>query len=148
MKTTFIKILLIGLVLFTYACSPNQEAPTGDMLVVRGDTIEKRYSVSDLKEFPTAQAQLNGITYVGVRLADLLNDAGFEAPQLSAVKVVASDGFTVNYDASLFLAEDTLVAYARADGPLAEDEGTFRMVVPGQGGKMNPRMVVEIQAIP
>jgi len=54
----------------------------------------------------------------------------------------------LHYDPSLFLADDTLVAYARADGPLADDEGTFRMVVPDQGGKLNTRMLVEVDAIP
>jgi hypothetical protein len=44
--------------------------------------------------------------------------------------------------------EDTLVAYARVDGPLGEDEGSFRMVLPDQEGKMNPRELVEIIAIP
>ena len=47
-----------------------------------------------------------------------------------------------------FSREDTLVAYARVDGPLAEDEGAFRMVLPDQEGKMNPRQLVEIIAIP
>ena len=67
---------------------------------------------------------------------------------LTAVKAVASDGFTANYESALYAREDTLVAYARVDGPLGEDEGTFRMVLPDQEGKMNPRQLVEIIAIP
>ncbi len=81
-------------------------------------------------------------------LKSLLQDAGFDPAKLSAVKAVASDGFTANYDVSQFNADTTLVAYARADGPLTSDEGTFRMVLPDQGGKLNPRMLVEIDAIP
>jgi hypothetical protein len=64
------------------------------------------------------------------------------------VKATAVDGFSANYEPALFNKEDTLVAYARADGPLAEDEGPFRMVLPDQEGKLNPRQLVEIRAIP
>jgi hypothetical protein len=61
---------------------------------------------------------------------------------------VASDGFTANYESALFSREDTLVAYATVDGPLGEEDGAFRMVLPNQEGKMNPRDLVEIIAIP
>jgi hypothetical protein len=39
-----------------------------------------------------------------------------------------------------------ILAYAQADGPLSEEDGAFRVVLPGAEGKQNPRMVVEIQA--
>ena len=78
----------------------------------------------------------------------LLKNADIDPTALTAVKAVAVDGFTANYDASLYAREDTLVAYARVDGPLADDAGPFRMVLPDQEGKMNPRQLVEIVAIP
>jgi DMSO/TMAO reductase YedYZ molybdopterin-dependent catalytic subunit len=85
---------------------------------------------------------------VGVTLTALLADAGIDSASLTAVKAVAGDGFTANYDSSLYAREDTIVAYARVDAPLGEDEGTFRMVLPDQEGKMNPRQLAEIVAIP
>jgi DMSO/TMAO reductase YedYZ molybdopterin-dependent catalytic subunit len=94
------------------------------------------------------QASDKGIAYIGVPLKVLLQDAGIDPTKISAVKAVASDGFTSNYDSSQFMADDTLVAYARADGPLTADEGIFRMVLPDQGGKLNPRLLVEIDAVP
>ena len=66
----------------------------------------------------------------------------------SDVKAVAADGFSANYDASLFQKADSLVSYAQADGPLSADDGTFRIVMPGQEGKLNVRQLVEIQIIP
>jgi len=118
------------------------------VLKVTNGTLEKIYTADDLKAMEAAQASDKGVGYVGVLLKVLLQDAGIDPSTLSAVKAVASDGFTANYDPSIFMADDVLVAYARADGPLADDEGTFRMVVPNQGGKLNPRMLVEIDAIP
>ncbi len=88
------------------------------------------------------------MTYVGVTLTALLADAGIDSALLTAVKAVAVDGFTANYDSSLYANADTIVAYARVDGPLADDEGPFRMVLPNEDGKMNARQLVEIIAIP
>jgi hypothetical protein len=81
-------------------------------------------------------------------LTALLEDAGIDPTALTAVKAVASDGFTANYESALYSREDTLVAYATLDGPLGEEDGTFRMVLPDQQGKLNPRQLIEIIAIP
>ena len=60
---------------------------------------------------------------------------------------MASDGFTVNYDTNQVLVDEVIVAYARADGDLIADDGNFRMVLPGEEGKLNVRMLVELQVI-
>jgi DMSO/TMAO reductase YedYZ molybdopterin-dependent catalytic subunit len=145
-----IMFALLVLVLAMTACAPKQATPSSpgtDLKVVAG-TVEKNYTVDDLKALGAVQASDKGVAYVGVPLKVLLQDAGIDPTKLSAVKAVASDGFTTNYDSSQFLADDTLVAYARADGPLSADEGIFRMVLPDQGGKLNPRLLVELDAIP
>ncbi len=143
-----ILFILLLLALTFVACAPNTGAPSGDVLKVTDGTLTKTYSVSDLKALGEVQAADKGVTYLGVPLKTLLQNAGVDSSKLSAVKAVASDGFTVNYESSQFLADNTLVAYARADGPLSSDEGVFRMVLPDQGGKVNPRMLIEIDAIP
>jgi hypothetical protein len=46
------------------------------------------------------------------------------------------------------LKDNVIVAYALADGsPMSADEGNFRMVLPDEEGKLNPRMLVELQII-
>ena len=146
MKRILFVLLVVALALS--ACAPKQSPSSGVGLKVVFGTTNKTYSVDDLKVLGEVQASDKGVAYVGVPLKVLLQDAGADPTILSAVKAVASDGFTVNYDPSQFTADDTLVAYARADGPLSADEGTFRMVLPDQGGKANPRLLVEIDAIP
>jgi DMSO/TMAO reductase YedYZ molybdopterin-dependent catalytic subunit len=146
MKHICLTVFVLALVLT--ACAPKPAASTGASLKVTDGVTVKTYSADDLKAMGAVQATDKGVAYVGVPLKDLLQEAGIDPAALSAVKAVASDGFTVNYDPSQFLADDTLVAYARADGPLTSDEGTFRMVLPDQGGKMNPRLLVEIDAVP
>ncbi len=143
-----ILFVLLVLALTLAACAPKQAPSSGAALKVTDGTLVKTYSVDDLKALGEVQAADKGVSYIGVPLKVLLQDAGIDPSKLSAVKAVASDGFTANYDPTLFLADNTLVAYARADGGLTADEGTFRMVVPDQGGKLNPRMLIEIDAIP
>jgi hypothetical protein len=67
--------------------------------------------------------------------------------QVKAIKAVAADGYSVNYDPSQIFSDDIIVAYARLDGDLTEDDGAFRMVLPGAEGKLNLRMLAEIQII-
>lgn len=146
-RTQFVSLVLVFVALLA-ACAPAAPAASeGPVLKVTDGTVAKTYTVAQLQALGAVQASDKGVTYVGVPLAALLRDAGIDPAAIRAVKAVASDGFTANYTADIFLAETTLVAYARADGPLTEEEGTFRMVVPDAGGKLNPRMLVEIQVV-
>lgn len=146
MKRFLLIILVLSLTLMACASQPQESA--GPILKVSGGNTEKSYTADDLKALGASQADFRGVTYLGVQLTVLLADAGFDPNALTVVKAVASDGFTANYESALFSREDTLVAYATVDGPLGEEDGNFRMVLPGQEGKLNPRQLVEIIAIP
>ena len=141
--------LLAALCAVLIGCStqatPVQET---DVLLVTDGTSEKQYELEDLQSLQAAQAVFRDISYTGVPLSLLLEDAGFDTVTLSAVKATARDGFSANYEPALIARPDTLVAYARIDGPLADDEGAFRMVLPDQEGKLNPRKLVEIRVYP
>lgn len=144
------RILFVTLVLALTltACASQVEENAGPVLKVSDGNVEKSYTADDLKAIGASQAEVKGVAYLGVPLTVLLADAGIDPTALTAVKAVALDGFTANYESALYSREDTLVAYARVNGPLGEDEGTFRMVLPDQEGKLNPRELVEIIAIP
>jgi len=131
------------------ACgSPELAATTdGSVLVVTDGGVEKRYAVEGLKTLSPAEATFGEVTYVGVPLTSLLTDAGFDPHASKAVKAVATDGFTVNYGPELFLLDNTLVAYETVDGPLTAEDGTFRMVLPDQEGKLNTRMLAKLQVV-
>jgi len=146
MKRILIIVLTFALALS--ACTTNPQETAGAVLKVSNGETEKLYTASDLRALGDVQAAFRDVAYVGVPLTLLLLDAGIDPTAVTIVKAVAVDGFTANYEASLFLREDTLVAYARADGPLSEEDGTFRMVLPDQEGKLNPRELVEIIVIP
>lgn len=142
-------LLTTALALLFSACAQGgtDTASTSDVLTVTGPDLEKVYTVEELRALGGSEAVFKDVTYTGVSLTTLLKDAGIDPAQAKAVKATASDGFTVNYDAALFMKEDTLVAYEQGGNPLSADDGTFRMVLPGQEGKLNVRQLVEIQVI-
>ncbi len=153
MKRLLLLILVLSIALLSACASAN---PTEDQntssesnptLVISGGETSKSYTRSDLEALPATQAAFKDVTYIGVTIAALLEDAGIDPTQVKAIKAVASDGYSLNYDISQLLADDIILAYARADGDLAEDDGAFRMVLPGAEGKLNARMLVELQII-
>jgi len=146
MKSSFFALLLM--VLLLAACSSPASEGDVSLLRVSDGTSEKTFSVSDLEKMPITKSTFNEVTYVGVTLGILLEEAGFSPGDQSAVKATASDGYSVNYDPGLFTREDVIVAYATVDGPLTTDDGTFRMVLPGEEGKLNIRFLEEVKAIP
>lgn len=149
MKLFFYGLLVLSILLgaCTSAASPGPESG-GEMLVITDGTTEKSYAVADLEALQVVESTFNEITYVGVSLNVLLADAGYSPQELNAVKAVASDSYSVNYDPALFLREDVIVAYAMIDGSLIKDDGTFRMVLPGEEGNVNIRMLVKLQVLP
>jgi hypothetical protein len=141
---------LILMILLAGCASGGETAVTADtpILTVGDGQTQKTYTAADLQALPQAEASFKGISYAGVPVTALLENSGFAVSDLKAVKAVAADGYSVNYDLAQIQKADVIVAYAQADGPLAEEDGTFRMVLPEEEGKLNVRMLVEIQAVP
>ena len=143
-----ILILLVGML---SACaspaSTNSSSTAIPQLIVSAGETSKAYTPADLEALASTQSTFNDVSYVGVSVSTLLQDAGLYLDDVKAVKALASDGYSVNYDPSQVFTPEVIVAYARVDGELAADDGTFRMVLPDEEGKLNVRMLVELQVI-
>ncbi|MGM0385760.1 MAG: molybdopterin-dependent oxidoreductase [Actinomycetota bacterium] len=143
---TLFSVLLLALV---SACGSDSGSDSSDAgttaLVVSGGDVSESYGPADLEALGTTDSEFNGAAYVGVPVADLVADAGFDPAAVKSVKAVASDGFTVNYDPGQVFTDGVIVAYALPDGDMSAADGTFRMVLPDQEGKLNVRMLVELQ---
>ena len=119
-------------------------APAGSLIVTDGET-QHTLIAEDLQALTQTEAELDGATYQGATLTAILEAAGVSLDGVSAIKAVATDGFTSTYDAATFGREDVILAYSKAGGPLADNEIPFRMVVPGAENSMQARMVIEFQ---
>lgn len=143
--------LIVALVLLV-ACAPAvEQGPNSTaeaVLLVTAGESQQSFSVEDLQALPSAEATFNDVTYKGVTVSALLDAVGVNPGKIKALKAVATDGYTVNYDPAQVLKDNVLVAYALADGsPLSVDDGNFRMVLPDEEGKLNVRMLVELQIV-
>ena len=149
MKRTTLLIILLIIAALATACAPAAPATEEavNSLTVSDADNQQTISLEAIQELPQTTANFQDIDYVGVTLPTLLEDAGISLDDVTAIKAVASDGYSVNYEPALYTREDVILAYAQADGPLAEDDGALRMVVPGERGQMNVRMVVEIEVV-
>jgi len=150
MKRASLFIVIFALLIAACAGSGSYLGSThgNAALLITGGETQTRYTVEDLQSMETAQASFLDVAYQGVQLATILQEAGFDPQAVKAIKVIAADGFSANYDPELVNKADTLLAFARVEGNLAEDEGPLRMVLPEQDGKLNVRQVVEIQVMP
>ncbi len=141
-------------VLLLAACGPaEQTAPTppqesaapGVILTITGGETERTFTLEQLQALPVTEIESAAGAFIGVRLGDLLTEAGFNLDGIATVRVVATDGFSSTYPPELFTREDAVLAYARQGGSLNPDEAPLRMVIPDQGGSMQPRMVNRIE---
>lgn len=147
MKQLIVTILMLSFILSGCA-GEGVDPPVVTVLKVGDGATDKMYTIEDLQALPQQTTSFNDVMYIGVSLAVLLEDAGFTPGDLKTVKVIAADGYSVNYDTNQFLGEEVIVAYAQDNGPLGEDDGTLRMVLPGEEGKLNLRMLAEIKVVP
>ena len=149
MKPIIKRLVLLALALVMVGgCGPGEAAPPApadSVLTVQGGDIERVYTLAQLQALTATNVESDAGSFTGVRLRDLLTDAGFDLEGIVTVRVVALDGFSSTYDAALFTREDAVLAYARAEGALDDDEQPLRMVIPGQEGRMQPRQVTRIE---
>jgi hypothetical protein len=143
---------LIVVLLFLAACAPAAgqaaDAPADTVLLVKVGDTQMSFSAEELGLLPASEANFKGVAYKGVTISALLEAVSVDPNSVKALKAVASDGFAVNYDPAQVLKENVLVAYALADGsPMSAEDGSFRMVLPDEEGKLNPRMLAELQII-
>jgi hypothetical protein len=150
MKKTLFTLIVAMLVLA--ACAPVAEqgggAPAEALLIVTVGESQTSFGVADLQALPAGEATFKGVAYKGVTVTALLEAVSVDPGAIKAIKAVAADGYAVNYDPAQVLKDNVLVSYALADGsPLTADDGNFRMVLPDQEGKLNLRMLAELQII-
>lgn len=147
-----IVISLIAAILLLAACAPADEqdsaSPAEAVLLMTAGENQQSFSVEDLQALPSGEATFKEVAYKGVTVSALLETVGIDPDGVKAIKAVAADGYSVNYDPAQVLKASVLVAYAQSDGSsLSAEDGNFRMVLPEEEGKLNVRMLVELQIV-
>lgn len=117
----------------------------------RADLQEVRQTSGD----PWGVGAIGNIEWTGVRLADLLDAAGYDADRARHVRFLAADPvpvdgvidrFGVSIPIAKALHPDTLVAWAMNGEPLLPEHGfPLRLVVPGYAGVRSPKWLTHIE---
>lgn len=146
-------VIALIVVMLLAACAPTAnvatEAPAAeDALLVTVGENQQSFTMEDLQALPSTEASFKGVAYKGVTISVLLEAAGIQLDGINAIKGVATDGYSANYDTTQILKDNVILAYALADGsPLTADDGNFRLVLPDEEGKLNLRMLAELQIV-
>ena len=141
-------ILALLVMMLLAACAPAvQQAPASGLTITVGEE-QSTFTAEDLSALTAAESSFKDVVYKGVTAATLLESLSVDPASVKAIKAVAADGFSVNYDPAVVLKDNVIVAYALADGSaMSADDGSFRMVLPDEEGKLNIRMLAELQII-
>jgi hypothetical protein len=143
MKKALFVFLFASLLVVSCGSAPSDtDQPTE--LTLTGPETEAVYSRVELEEVGSSEVEFDGVVYKGVVLSVLLESAGMNPDGIKKVTAVATDGYQVTYSSEIVSRPDVLVAYATAEGDLTQDDGTFRMVLPGEPGNQNVRMLTEL----
>lgn len=136
----FVAILALAMTLS--ACGP---ADTGPVTFTVTGLVDNPLSLTDVGLHNldvislSAEHPKNGMTdYTGVRINDLLDDAGVQEGAATLV-LTADDGYTYEIDlATVRDCADCLVSFG-------ETEGNYMSVMPGQAGKAWVKGLVNIE---
>jgi hypothetical protein len=85
--------------------------------------------------------------FEGVRLRDLLSEAGIE-PETQKIKFTCVDGYTESLPIEVANDPTTLLCYSMGNETLTETHGApIRLYVPGRYGMKSPKWIIKIEAI-
>jgi hypothetical protein len=127
------------------ACAVAEDLQQVEELSLVIGSEEISFTSADLAGMTEARSEFGGSVYIGVPLLELVKFSGVDPAQVDTVKAIAVDGYSVSYGLEIFTRADVLVAYAGAEGSMSPEDGIFRMVLPGEEGKLNLRMLSTLE---
>lgn len=131
-------------------------------LELHGSGNSKSYTLDELKSIPGVSQYstfecvsnlVNGnlistANWGGVRISDLLNDAGLSLNGVTYVVFTSVDGYTVGIPASKALESECILAYQMNGVDLPQEHGyPLRAVIPGLYGMMSAKWVTRIDLV-
>lgn len=147
----------VAIDLFDPSVNPN----TWD-LQVSGSSNSKSYTLDDLKSLPNVSQYttfecvsnlvngnlISNAKWTGIKISDLLSDAGLSTSGVQYVVFYSVDGYSVGIPLSRALMSDSIVAYQMNDADLPQKHGyPLRAVIPGLYGMMSGKWVTKIALV-
>ena len=119
-------------------------------------TLQELQSLAQTSQYNTFECVSNDINgnlisnaqWTGLRISDLLRDAGGAQSQASYVVFSSVDGYTVGVPLSKALMQDSILAYEMNGAPLPTGHGyPLRAIIPGLYGMMSAKWLNGVQVV-
>jgi hypothetical protein len=81
----------------------------------------------------------------GAYLSDLLEQNGYKQSDFAGMRIVASDGYSIEVGADILAARDVILGYEMDGAPLNADNAPLRVFIPEERAMYWVRMVVELE---
>lgn len=96
-----------------------------------------------------ADSEGNPVVYniKGGYFSDLLQKNGYSQADLAGIRIIATDGYSIEVPPDILKARDVIIAYEMDGKPLDKDNAPFRVFIPGERAMYWVRMVSEINVL-
>jgi len=157
-------ILLLLAVLFTIAfvlggCGAAAQAPAASQEKITVTGLEKgdiSLTLDDIKAAKTFAGKVEGadssgkpVNYdiKGAYFGDILEKNGYKQQDLAGIRIVSTDGYSIQVSQEILAARDVILAYEMDGKPLDKDNAPMRIFIPNERAMYWARMVSKIEVL-
>ena len=154
--------IIIVLTLMLVSCTANDEADSTDSATEEEATFtitgftdgDITITLSEIKSFDAYEGRVEGadsdgdsVIYdvKGAYFADILEAYGYSQDDLTGIRIVASDGYSIEVSQDILQARDIILGYEMDGEALDADNAPLRVFIPEERAMYWVRMVVGIE---
>jgi hypothetical protein len=113
-------------------------------------------NMSDVQSLKTYEGKVEGADSAGKPViynikggyfSDLLQKNGYSQPDFSGIRIVATDGYSIEVSQDILKNRDIIIAYEMDGKPLDKDNAPYRVFIPNERAMYWVRMVSEIDVL-
>jgi DMSO/TMAO reductase YedYZ molybdopterin-dependent catalytic subunit len=159
-KTILVLAVLLAAACILGACgAPEQAAPSasGENVVITGlDKGDIALTIGDIKAAKTFSGKVEGADSAGkpvkydikgAYFGDILEKNGYKQQDLAGIRIVASDGYSIEVPHDILAARDVIFAYEMDGKALDKDNAPMRVFIPNERAMYWVRMASKIEVL-
>ncbi|MGI5849268.1 MAG: molybdopterin-dependent oxidoreductase [Christensenellales bacterium] len=155
MRLAAVFIMLSALVLAA-GCAAVQADTQEETLSITGLGEDIIVPISEIIKLDAYEGEVKGAdsqgdpveyTVKGSYFADLLENLGYSQEDLAGIRIVATDGYSIEVSKEILKARDVILAYEMDGKPLDADNAPLRVFIPEERAMYWVKMVQKIEVI-
>lgn len=156
-KKKFLHFLLLAIVFIFVGCTSGNEIVSSEEVVIMGlPDGDINMAIEEIKSFKSYNGQMKGETsegeilefdIKGTNLGDILEQNGCKQEEYSGIRIIASDGYTIEVPRSILLTKSVILAYEVDGKALDADSAPIHVFIPDERSMYWVRMVNRIELL-